>query len=176
MHGSVMEWGREIIKTEDVCGKRILEVGAQNVNGSFREIIMPLQPQEYIGTDMQIGDGVDIVCSAEDIVSVFGDSSFDVVVCTEAMEHFENWKSAIQAIFNVCKPLGLLLITTRGVGMPYHPYPDDYWRFTIDDFRKVFAGNVFSSLQEDDELPGLMAKIVKTTNSIDTNIEVTGVQ
>lgn len=34
---------------------------------------------------------------------------------------------------------GYLLITCRGKGFPNHAYPEDHWRFDLQDFRAIFS-------------------------------------
>jgi hypothetical protein len=43
------------IHEADVKGKRVLEVGAYNVNGSMREYCLNFKPSEYIGVDLTAG-------------------------------------------------------------------------------------------------------------------------
>lgn len=74
------------------------------------------------------GLDVDRVASANRIP--FGPKSFDVVVCTEMLEHDPAFWDSIPEMKRVLRPGGHLLLTTRGIGFPFHEYPGDYWRFT----------------------------------------------
>jgi hypothetical protein len=38
----------------------------------------------------------------------------------------------------VLKPGGIILITTRSQGFPFHEYPVDAWRFSVEDMHKSF--------------------------------------
>jgi SAM-dependent methyltransferase len=73
---------------------------------------------------------VDQVVDAERLGSTFGPDSFDVVISTEMLEHAADWRACLLGMVGVLRPGGLLLLTTRSPGFPYHPFPDDHWRFT----------------------------------------------
>jgi hypothetical protein len=63
-------------------------------------------------------------------------------------------------------PDGLLVVTTRGPGFPYHPHPDDYWRFTCADFAKIFADFEILTLV-DDPKPGYLGVFMKARRVYD---------
>jgi SAM-dependent methyltransferase len=136
LHPSAYAFASTALTAEDVKGKAVIEAGAYNYNGSVREAIEALGPCSYIGTDMQPGPGVDVVCPAEDLPLRFSqmgdDGTAGVVVTTEMLEHAEDWRGAVAGMVRVLAPGGLLLLTARGPGFPYHPHPGDFWRFTVD--------------------------------------------
>ena len=156
MHASVMTFGKAAIKDSDVRGKRIIEVGSMNVNGSLRGHVESFTPSTYVGVDFIAGLGVDVVCDANDLVKRFGNNSFDVVISTEMLEHAENWRAAVYAIKHVLVPSGLLLLTARGPGFPLHGHPHDWNRFTPNDMARIFADFTIVTLQADPECPGFL--------------------
>lgn len=127
------------LSKKEIQGARILEVGSRDVNGSLRPIYEIWRPQEYIGVDIQAGAGVDLICNAKQLVQTFGENSFDIVFSTEMLEHIFNWRKAISNIKRVCKPEGIIFITTVIIGFPFHEYPYDFWRFEIEDMKKIFS-------------------------------------
>jgi SAM-dependent methyltransferase len=135
--GATLKWGREALAGW-TKGRVVLEVGSQEVNGSFREFVEP-EAAVYIGTDITPGRGVDLICPAERIVRTFGRGAFDLVICTELLEHVEDWRTVIRNLKIVTVIGGLIVVTTRMPGFPFHGYPDDFWRFTADDLRTMFA-------------------------------------
>ena len=175
MHYSVVKFFVSTVDLVDIQNKRILEVGSYNVNGSLRDIIVPtMHPKEYIGIDLPSGNYVDQLISASTIDQVFGAESFDVVICTEMLEHAEDWKSAINNMKTVLKRNGLLFLTTRSKGFPLHCFPDDYWRFEIHDMKKIFM-DMDSHILLDNQDPGVFvyAKKLNNTSMIDlSNINV----
>jgi SAM-dependent methyltransferase len=57
------------------------------------------------------------------------DDSFDLVLCTEVLEHSLNPWQGIQEIRRILKPSGFLIVSAPHVWF-YHPHPTDHWRFT----------------------------------------------
>lgn len=57
------------------------------------------------------------------------DERFDIIVCTEVMEHVLDWKVAFQNIAKLCSQTGLVLITCP-MFYPLHEEPFDFWRPT----------------------------------------------
>lgn len=133
-----LDFGRENVKVEDVKGKAVIEVGSYDVNGSYRSIVQPLEPDSYIGVDIEKGPGVDQLCDACNLVQHFGMEKFDLLISTEVMEHVNDWRKVISNFKHVLKPNGVLLLTTRSRGFPYHGYPCDFWRYEIEDFQSIF--------------------------------------
>ena len=66
-----IEFGQSQIRPEEVRGKRVIEVGALDVNGSLRSFVESLDPASYLGVDIQMGPGVDLVCNASDLLDRF---------------------------------------------------------------------------------------------------------
>jgi SAM-dependent methyltransferase len=132
MHASAFTFAAAALKVPDVEGKRVVEAGAYNYNGSVRPVYEAMGPASYVGTDEQAGPGVDVVCPAEKLPDLLGEDSADVVISTEMLEHAHDWRAAMAGMVTVLAPGGLLLLTTRGPGFPFHPHPGDYWRFTVE--------------------------------------------
>lgn len=145
----------------EVRGKRVIEVGSLDVNGSLRPVLEAWEPAEYVGVDILEGPGVDVVCGVENLVERFGAGSFDLVVSTELLEHVRDWRGAVANVKNVCRPQGIILITTRSYGFPYHGYPHDFWRFELQDMEHIFSDCQVVALQEDCLSPGVFVKVVK---------------
>ena len=151
-NAAVLEFLR---KHKGLCqqGCDILEVGSANINGTPRSIFQGLA-RSYIGVDLVPGDGVDQVLDAVQLLSVFQPEQFDLVISAEMLEHCEDWRAAINQMKTVLKPCGHLFLTTRSPGFGYHN-PPDYWRFTIDHFRRIVADFDILSLEKDSESPGV---------------------
>lgn len=79
----------------------------------------------------------DVVGDVHDLP--FENETFDVVLCSEAFEHFHNPFVAAQEISRVLKPGGTVLVTTRFT-FPVHDAPEDYFRYTPYGLRELFRG------------------------------------
>lgn len=132
-----------------------------NVNGSVRAFVEMLRPARYVGVDIAPGRGVDEIVPAEKLLARFGVDAFDVVICTEMMEHARLWRDAVLNMKSVLKPGGVMVLTTRSVGFPYHGWPDDYWRYEPDDVRAIFIDFELSTVERDSQHPGVFLKARK---------------
>ncbi|MFH0892312.1 MAG: class I SAM-dependent methyltransferase [Candidatus Falkowbacteria bacterium] len=164
-------FGVKNLNESEIGGKKVIEVGALDVNGSLRPIVEKLNPAEYIGVDIERGSGVDRICRAEDLVKEFGPESFDAVITNELLEHVKDWRAAIANIKNICRPGGVILITTRSGGFPYHAYPHDYWRYEPEDMKKIFADCEIIALERDPEAPGVFVKIRKPDDFVANSLD-----
>src|SRR5687767_15064349 len=99
---------------------RTLDLGAQNgpYAGHF---------PRRIAVDLNPGAGVQLRADAH--MLPFLDGSFDVVLCTEVLEHLPEPQRAIDEMYRVLQPGGQLLLTTRFL-FPIHDAPHDYFRYT----------------------------------------------
>ena len=154
-------FGAKALKPAEIEGKRVLEIGSIDVNGTLRPVIESWGPAQYVGIDVVEGPGVDRVCRAENMVSELGASSFDVVVATEIIEHVQDWRNVISNIKNVCTPGGVILITTPSKGFPYHAYPHDFWRYEQSDMRYIFEDCTIELLENSRHATGVFVKVRK---------------
>ncbi|MDD4319309.1 MAG: methyltransferase domain-containing protein [Candidatus Peribacteraceae bacterium] len=90
---------------------------------------------------------VDIVADAHDL-SMIADASFDVVLCTEVLEHLHTPERAIAEMRRVLRPGGLLLLSTRFI-FPLHDVPHDYYRFTKYGLRHLLGSFEIIELAEE---------------------------
>ena len=157
----------------DVKGKRLLEVGSYDVNGSVRRSLEAHDPATYVGIDISDGPGVDIVC---DVVSQlpqrFDPGCFDIVLSTEAVEHIRDWRAAFTNMKRVCAPGGVIVITTRSPGFGYHAFPHDYWRYQPTDMALIFCDFDIELLEseQDREQPGVFVKARKPEGWIEIDL------
>lgn len=130
MHDTAMMYGKHFFSTyvNDATGLKIVDIGAQDVNGSLRSIA-PLK-NDYIGVDFDTGKGVDVILT-DPYVLPFEDSSVDVIVSSSCYEHCEFFWLSFNEALRILKPTGLLYINIPSNG-PFHRYPVDCWRFYPD--------------------------------------------
>jgi SAM-dependent methyltransferase len=130
MHDTAMEIGAKFFQTYVAgrSGLTVVDVGAQDVNGTLRSVCPP--GNRYIGIDFVAGKGVDIVIDDPYSLPVDGESA-DVVVCSSCFEHSEFFWLLFNEIQRVLKPNGLLFLNVPSNGS-LHRYPVDCWRFYPD--------------------------------------------
>ncbi len=157
------------LKKDEIEGKRIIEIGSRDVNGSLRPLIESYRPKHYIGVDIIPGSGVDITCDVKNLVSKFGKQTFDVIISTELLEHVRDWRLAIHNIKNVCKPNGIILLTTRSYGFGYHGYPYDFWRYQIEDMKYIFQDYIIEKSEKDPQ-KGVFIKAIKPKNFVEKDL------
>ncbi len=162
-NATCMNFGKAHLTSDDVRGKAVIEVGSMNLNGSLRTVAEALGPSCYIGVDLKEGPGVDIVCDVLDLIDRFGAGTFDVLISTELLEHVRDWRRVINTFKHILKPNGILLLTTRSRGFPFHEYPFDYWRFETSDMQYLFSDFVVEALENDPLRPGVFVKARKPT-------------
>lgn len=113
-------------------GSRILDVGAG---------VMPYFPlfadlaSDYVGNDVAPRPGIESVSPIESLD--LPSDSFDIVLCTQVLEHVRHPHRALEEMTRVLRPDGHLLLSTHGV-YPHHPDPGDYWRWTQQGFEAMF--------------------------------------
>lgn len=147
------------LNRESVHGLRVLEVGARGFG--VRPLIDSWGPAQYVGIDLQPGPGVNIVHSAENLLGVFESDSFDVVLSTETLEHVRDWRMVLLGIKSVTKPGGIVVLTTRSQGYPFHAAPHDYWRYECEDMKSLFSDFTDVSIEADSQEPGVFVAATK---------------
>lgn len=153
-----LEFVQRFLQADEITGKRVIESGGRDVNGSARHMIMEFHPESYLSTDIVPGVGVDQICNAVDLVNTFGEKSFDVLVSTEVLEHVEHWRNVISNYKRVLKPGGVLFITTRSAGFGYHSYNGDFWRYEVADMEAIFKDFEIIACGPDPSEPGVFIK------------------
>jgi SAM-dependent methyltransferase len=122
------------LSAQDVRGQRVLDVGCGD---------RPYEPllrdaSETIGFDVPGNEHADLHGSIDAIP--VEDGSFDVVLCLQVLEHVPDPSAAIRELRRAVRPGGRVLLSTHGV-YPYHPNPEDLWRWTHEGLERLFRAN-----------------------------------
>ena len=99
-----------------------------NVNGSLRDFCPA--GANYIGVDLETGNGVDVV--VDDPTQLpFVAESFDVILSSSCFEHDKLFWLTFLELCRLLRPGGVIYISAPSNGM-FHRYPLDCWRFYPD--------------------------------------------
>ena len=168
MHPTVLTFTEKVVRKYGLNqhGHRVLLVGSLDVNGSVRPY---LDKTEMHGIDITMGPGVDEILDAHDIPPSWS-GAYDVVACTEMLEHDSEFWTSLQNMGMVLRSGGYLLLTARGArpgvegrkhgeSMWEHAYPDDYYRFMPNAVPKLLdlAGCETVENEQDTYYPGFLA-------------------
>lgn len=94
---------------------------------------------EYVGIDLDIDNPLaDLHAPVEDLP--VEDESFEVVLCTQVLEHCGVPDQAVTELYRATAPGGRVLASTHGVQV-YHPSPEDHWRWTHTGLELLFLRN-----------------------------------
>jgi SAM-dependent methyltransferase len=91
----------------------------------------------YINLDLFPFSGVDVVADAEALP--FEDGVFQRIECDAVLEHVRKPEVVMREIARVLSPGGFAHIVTP-FAHPFHEYPKDYRRFTIDGLIEIGCG------------------------------------
>ena len=116
------------------AGKRVLDVGCG---------VKPYAPffagaAAYVGVDVAANPAAELEGTVEDLP--VEDASFDVVICTQVLEHVDEPARAVRELRRVTAAGGRVLASTHGVQV-YHPNPHDLWRWTHAGLERLFRAN-----------------------------------
>ena len=137
MRAALARWLRSEAEGLRAAGKsvRILDVGC-GVKPYFP--FFESVAGEYVGLDVVPTPSADVVGFVEDMP--LEDGRFDLVLCTQVLEHCDDPAAAVRELRRVTAPGGRVLASTHGVQV-YHPSPHDYWRWTHEGLAKLFRQN-----------------------------------
>lgn len=129
MHDTALASGILFAKNYGGPGKRVLDIGGKDVNGSLRQPFVDFG-MEYICVDLEPHDSVDVVIKPNERLP-FETGSIDLVVSTSCFEHDPCFWITFREMTRVVKKGGFIYVNAPSNG-PYHNYPVDNWRFYTD--------------------------------------------
>jgi SAM-dependent methyltransferase len=127
MQHFISKW---IITAIDVSSEKrklsILDVGAADYNGSYRELF-PSESFNYLTCDIEASLGVDLVMSSPSTIPSASDY-FDLVISGQTFEHCPKFWELFAEMARVCSASGLIVLIAPSAG-PEHKFPVDCYRF-----------------------------------------------
>lgn len=114
----------------------VLEVGSRDY-GSTEDWRTVYPGNEYIGVDLSAGKNVDRVIDLAAGIGDLAEGHFALVICCSVLEHVPRpWQMA-ENLTRLLRPGGALYVAVPWVWR-YHPYPDDYFRFSWRGIAQLF--------------------------------------
>lgn len=85
----------------------------------------------YVGLDIESGENVDLQVSDDCDWKIIEDDSYDVVLCSQVLEHTRYPWRLTQEMARVLRPLGLAFLASPSTGQ-VHRFPEDCFRYYPD--------------------------------------------
>jgi SAM-dependent methyltransferase len=126
----LLDW----LRAQELAGLRVLDVGC----GDRPYDSLFAGASELVGFDRPGNPHADAHGDVDALP--FPDASFDVVLCLQVLEHVADPAAAVRELRRVTRGGGRVLASTHGV-YPYHPNPDDLWRWTHAGLERLFGQN-----------------------------------
>ncbi|MCS3769173.1 SAM-dependent methyltransferase [Aeromonas hydrophila] len=145
---SVSSFLKEQAEKLDSPNVMLLDIAPQDHLGAAEHFIKAKIETADLNKDANATYTIDITNNNSEIIP---NESFDIVVCTEVLEHTLNPFSAISEIYRILKKDGILLLTTPFNFRIHGPLPD-CWRFTehgINALLKEFTSISITSVEDD---------------------------
>lgn len=103
----------------------------------------------YIGVDISENSYADVIADSQNLP--FKDNLFDVIICSEIIEHCSNEYKLIKEIRRVSKNQTLVYISLPFI-FPLHGVPEDFNRFTKYKLKALFQKDTILLLKESNNL------------------------
>lgn len=123
-------------------------------------LILDVAPQVHLGAkehfknatiktlDLDFESGADFIADlCQDNSKMIPSNYFDLIICTEVLEHVDNPFDAVKELIRMTKPNGYIYVTTPFNFRIHNPLPDN-WRFTEHGLRRLFKDVSFAEIEE----------------------------
>jgi len=122
---------------------RLLDVGCGSM--PYRQYVPP-GVTSYEGMDVEARTaGVTYIGDAQDMSQIMAES-YDMVLCSEVLEHLPRPEAAIAEMARILKPSGQLLLSVPFLSR-LHEEPHDYFRYTEHGLRALLERHEFEVLE-----------------------------
>lgn len=124
----------------------VLDIGGRNINGTVKDLFAT---NVWVALDAVKADGVDIVADAR---TWEPDRFYDLVVCTEVLEHVHGWPAILATAANALTDDGVLIVTCASDRRPPHGAAGGPWPEPGEHYRNVQPAELAAALA--DVFPG----------------------
>ena len=113
----------------------VIEIGSGDSGKNFSAMHIFENSKTFLQTDINKNYGHKYLDITEDLDI---EDKFDLVLCTNVLEHVYETKKAIKNLKSLMKDGGQLLVSVPFI-YPLHDEPTDFWRFTEHALKKIFS-------------------------------------
>lgn len=143
VRGRIRHW---IERHVESLGDDVLEVGSRlHDPRAWYLVNRDLARGQWLGIDMQPGDGVDQVADIHELPADWA-GRFSGVLCSEVLEHVRRPWLALPELRRVIRSGGCIVVTTLTT-FHIHGYPDDFYRFTASGLRALLEDAGFVDIE-----------------------------
>lgn len=122
MHANAYQWiVGQILTLPDWRDLTVLDLGGRDVNGVSHHRLFDHPP---VVVDIEPGPNVTHVADA---ATWTPDQTYDLVLCTEVLEHTPDWAQILNTAQHALHPGGILLMTCAGPTRPAHNPDGSEW-------------------------------------------------
>lgn len=139
MHDNSMRLMIQFVREYEVNNSMVLDMGSQDINGSYRELI----GENYIGADIVDGPNVDIIIDSEEWKDL---DKVNCVISGQVLEHVEDTEKFMSDIYSKLKPGGLICLIAPSAGT-VHNYPLWNGHFSIERMTEVVRSAGFEIIE-----------------------------
>ncbi len=161
---------RFLRKKVPACDGPVLEIGSKDYGNTstFRQFYGACS---YVGVDLAPGAGVDVVADLTAGIATLPENHFALGICCSVLEHVHKPWLMAENITRLLRPSGRLYVSVPWVWR-YHPYPDDYFRFSFRGVRSLFEGFDWGPAYYSTTAEGEFYPIDETQPGIDNSLAV----
>jgi len=146
----------------------ILEIGSKDYGNtsSFRSAFAD---NEYVGVDLEPGDGVDVVADLTAGAGPLPVGYFALGICCSVLEHTPRPWVMAEHISSLIRPAGALYMSVPWVWR-YHMYPDDYFRFSWRAIEALFPAFTWDRVCLSTNVPGEIIPLPADNPGVDDSM------
>lgn len=146
----------------------VLEIGSKDFGNtsSFRSTFLE---NEYLGVDLEPGDGVDVVIDLAKGTGSLPTNYFALAICCSVLEHTPRPWVMAEHISTLVRTSGVLYMSVPWVWR-YHMYPDDYFRISWRGIVEMFPAFQWNSICLSTTVPGEIIPVPADDPGIDNNL------
>jgi SAM-dependent methyltransferase len=144
----------------------VLEVGSRDYGNTENFRALYAAGNEYVGVDLSEGKNVDRVADLTEGTGGLPSAHFALIICCSVLEHVRRPWVMAEHLTDLLRPGGAIYIAVPWVWR-YHPYPDDYYRFSWRGIIELFPRLTWSEQAFSTNVPDEFARLSGDATGLD---------